>query len=73
MDMYCLNLFLSCNILFSPLFSSMVIESFARYSSFDLHPWSLRVCSKSIQELLAFMVSIEKSDVILIGLTLYVT
>ena len=32
---YCLNLFLSCNILFSP---SMVIESFAGYSSLGLHP-----------------------------------
>ena len=67
---YCLNLFLSWNSLFSP---SMVNTSFAGYSSLGLHPWSLSFCSTSIQDLLAFMVSIEKSDVILIGLALYVT
>ena len=68
--MYCLNLFLSWNILFSP---SMVKESFAGYSSLSLHPWSLSICNTSIQDFLAFMVSIEKSGVILIGLPLYVT
>ena len=67
---YCLNLFLSWNILFSP---SMMNASFAEYSSLGLHPWSLSVCSTSIQDLLAFMVSIEKSGIILIGLPLYVT
>ena len=68
--MYCLNLFLSWNILFCP---SMVNASFAGYSSLGLHPWSLSFCSTSIQDLLAFMVSIEKSGVILIGFPLYVT
>ena len=63
--MYCLNLFLSWNILFSPL---MVKESLAGYSSLGLHPWSLSFCSTSIQDLLAFMVSIEKLGVIVIGL-----
>ena len=57
-DTYCLNLVLSWNILFSP---SMVIESFAGYSSLGLQLWSLCVCSISLQGLLAFMVSIEKS------------
>ena len=60
-----LNLFLSWNILFSP---SMVNASFAVYSSLGLHLWSLSVCSTSIQDLLTFMVSIEKSGVIIIGL-----
>ena len=64
---YCLNLFLSWNILFSPL---IVNESLAGYSSLGLHPWSLSFCSTSIQDLLAFMVSIEKSGVSLIGLPL---
>ena len=68
-DMCCLNLFLSWNILFSP---SMVNENFAGNSNLGLHPWSLSVCSTSIQDLLAFKVSIEKSGVILIGFPLYV-
>ena len=67
---YCLNLFLSWNILFSP---SMVNASFAGYSSLGLHPWSLSFCSTSIQDLLAFMVSSQKSGVILIVFPLYVT
>ena len=67
---YCLNLFLSWNILFSPL---VVNASFSGYSSLGLHPWSLSVCSTSIQHPLAFMVSIEKSGVILLGFPLYVT
>ena len=66
---YCLNLVLSQNILFSP---SVVIESFTGYSSLDLHSLSLSVCSTSSQDLLAFMVSIEKSGVILIGQPLYI-
>ena len=65
--MYYLNLFLSWNILFSPL---IVNYSLADYSSLGLHPWSLSFCSTSIQDLLAFMVSIEKSCVSLIGLLL---
>jgi hypothetical protein len=34
---------------------------------------SLRVCMTSVQDLLAFIVSVEKSGIILIGLPLYVT
>ena len=70
MATYCLNLVLSWNILFSPF---IVIESFAGYSSLGCHPCSLRVGRISIQVLLAFRVSMEKSGVILIGLPLYVT
>ena len=64
---YCLNLFLFWNILFSPL---KVNDSFAGYSSLGLHPWSLSFCSTSIQDLLSFMVFIEKSGVSLIGIPL---
>ena len=67
---YCLNLSLSWNILLSPM---MVNASFAGYNSLGLHPWSLSFCSTYIQDLLAFMVFIEKSGVILIGFPLYVT
>ena len=52
---------------------SMVIESLARYSSLGWHLCSLSVCITSVQALLAFIVSGEKSGVILIGLPLYVT
>ena len=51
----------------------MLIESFAGYSSLDWHLCSLRVCMTSDQALLAFIVSVEKSGVILISLSLYVT
>jgi hypothetical protein len=67
---YCVNLVLSCNILVSP---SMVIESFAEYSSLDWHFCSFSVCMISVQVLLAFIVSGETSAVILVGLPLYVT
>ena len=70
MERYCVNLVLSWNTLVSP---SMVIESFAGYSSLGCHLCSLRVCMTSVQALLAFIVSGEKSGVILIGLYLYVT
>ena len=70
MERYCVNLVLSWNILVCP---SIVIESFAEYSSLGWHLCSLRVCMKSAQDRLAFMVSGEKSGVILIGLPLYVT
>jgi hypothetical protein len=70
MERYCVNLVLSWNILASP---SMVIESFARYISLGWHLCSLRVCMASAQDLQAFIVSGEKSGVILIGLPLYVT
>ena len=65
-DMHCLNLFLSWNILCSSL---MVIERLADYSGL----WFLSVFSTSIQNVLAFMVYIEKLSVILIGLPIYVT
>ena len=63
-----MNLVLSWNTLVSP---SMVIESLAGYSSLGWHLCSLSVCITSVQALLAFIVSGEKSGVILIGLTLY--
>ena len=70
MERYCVNLALSWNILASP---SMLIESFTGYSSLGWHFCSLRVCMTSVQDLLAFKVSVEKSGVILIDLPLYVT
>ena len=70
MERYCVNLVLSWNTLVSP---SMVIESFAGYSSLGWHLCPLRVCMTSAQDLLVFIVSGEKSGVILIGLPLYVT
>ena len=69
MERYCVNLVLSWNTLVS---LSMVIESFAGYSSLSWHLCSLRVSISSVQDLLAFIVSGEKSGVILIGLPLYV-
>ena len=70
MERYCVKLFLSWNILVSP---SVVIESFDGYSSLGWHLCSLRVCTRAAQDLPAFIVSGEKSGVILIGLPLYVT
>ena len=70
MERYCVNWVLSWNILVYP---SMVFESFAGYSSLGWHLCSLSVCIISVQDLLAFVVSNEKSGVILIGLPLYVT
>ena len=67
---YYVNLVLSWNILVSP---SMVIESLAGYSNMGWHLCSFRVCMMSFQYLLVFIVSFEKSGVILIGLPLYVT
>jgi hypothetical protein len=66
----CLNLILSCHILVSPC---IMIESFVGYSSLGWHLCSLRVCMTSVQALLAFTVSGEKSGVILIDLPLYVS
>ena len=54
-------------------YSSMVIGHFAGYSSLGWHPWSLNVCITLDHDLLDFIVSNEKSGVILIGLPLYVT
>ena len=70
MERYCVKLFLSWNTLVSP---SMVIESFSGYSSLGWHLCSLRVCMTSVQDFLAFIVSGEKSSVIMIGQPLYVT
>ena len=62
MERYCVNLVLSWKTLVSPCF---VIESFSGYSSLGWHLCSLRVCITSVQDLLAFIVSGEKSGVIL--------
>ena len=70
MERYCVNLVLSWNTLVS---LSMVIESFAGYSSLGWHLCSLSVCITSVQDFLAFIVSGDKSAVILEGLPLYVT
>jgi hypothetical protein len=51
----------------------MVFESFVGYRSLGWHLCSLRVYMTSAQYLLAFIVSDEKSGVILTGLLLYVT
>ena len=48
-------------------------ESLAGYSNLGWHLCSLEVCIASVQDLLAFIVSGEKSGVTLIGLPLYVT
>ena len=65
-----MNLVFLWNTLVSP---SMVIESLAGYSSLGWHLCSLSVYITSVQDFLAFIVSGEKSGVILIGLPLYVT
>ena len=70
MERYCVNLVLSCNTLVSP---SMVIESLAGYNSLGWHLCSLSVCITSVQDILAVIVSDEKSGVILTGQPLYVT
>lgn len=43
----------------------MELKSFAGYSSLCWHLQSLGACKTSVQSLLAFRVSIKKSDVIL--------
>ena len=58
------------NILFSP---SILIESFAWYSSLCWHLCCFRVSKISVQALLAFRISAKKLDIILIGWPLYVT
>ena len=67
MERYCVNLVLSWNILVSP---PIIIESFNEYSSLGWHLCSLSVYITSAQDLLPFIVSSEKSGVILIGLPL---
>jgi hypothetical protein len=69
-ERYCINLVLLWNILFPP---SMVIEIFAEYTSLGWLLYSFRVCMTSAPNLLVFVVSVEKSVVILIYLPLYVT
>ena len=54
-------------------FLSMLIDNFAEYSTLGWNLCSLRVCMTSVQALLACSVSVEKSGVILIGLTLHIT
>jgi hypothetical protein len=67
---YCINLVLSWNTL---VFPSIVIQSFGGYSSLGWHLCSLRFCMTSAHDPLSFIVSGEKSGIILIGLPLYVT
>jgi hypothetical protein len=55
------------------LLSCFFFESFVGYSSLGWHLCSPRVCMTSAQDFLAFIVSVEKTGVILIGLPLYVT
>jgi len=64
-EIYCVNLILSWNILISP---SMVIESYVEYYSLVWYLCFLRVCMKSAQDLLSFIVTGEKSGVVLIRL-----
>jgi hypothetical protein len=59
------NLVLLWNTLVSP---SMVIDSLSGYSSLGWHLCFFSVCITSVQDLLAFIVSGDKSGVILIGL-----
>ena len=54
-------------------FSLYGIERTSGYSNLGWHLCSIRVCMTSAQALLAFIVSGEKSSVILISLPLYVT
>jgi hypothetical protein len=69
-EIYCVNLFLSWNILSSP---SMLIASFVGYSSLGWYLCSFRFCMTSAQDLRDFIVSGEKPGTILIGLPLYDT
>ena len=50
---------------------SMVFENLASYSCLHGNLYSLRVCMTSAQDLDAFIVSVENSCVIVIGLPLY--
>jgi hypothetical protein len=63
------NLVLSWNTL---VFPSKVM-SFVGYSSLGWHLCSFRFCMTSVQDLLVFIVSGEKSGVIQTGLPLYIT
>ena len=52
---------------------SILTESFAGYNSLGWHLYSLRVYMTSQKALLDIVICVEKFDVILIGLSLYVT
>jgi len=65
-----INLVLSWNILVS---LCMLLECFTGYNNLVWQFCSLRVFLTSVQDILTFIVSCEKSGVILIGLTIYVT
>jgi hypothetical protein len=69
-ERYCGNLSFSWNTLVSPC---MVIESFAGISSLVWHLCSLRICVTSAKDILTFVVSGEKSGVILVSLPSYVS
>jgi hypothetical protein len=69
-ESYCFNLVLSWNILVSPF---VVIESFLCIVALAGIGIILGVCMTSVQDLLAFRFSLEKSGIILINLPLYVT
>jgi hypothetical protein len=66
-ERYCVNLFLSWNILISP---SKVIENIAGYSNLGWHLCSLRVYMTSAQDLQAFIVCGEMSRIIVISMIL---
>jgi hypothetical protein len=51
----------------------MLIESFAWYSGLGWYLYSLGVYMTASQYILAFIVSGEKSGIVLIGMPLYVT
>jgi hypothetical protein len=51
----------------------MVIERSSGYSSLGWRLWFLRGYKTSVQALLPFRVSVEKSTVVLVSLPLYVT
>ena len=70
MERYCVVLVLSWNTL---VYQSMVTEILAGYSSLVCHLWSLSVCITSVQDHMAFIISGEKSGVILTGLPLFAT
>ena len=70
MERYCINFGFVMKYLG---FSTMVIECYAGYSNLGCHLCSLRVCMTSVHDLLAFIISGEKSGIILIGLPSYVT
>jgi hypothetical protein len=69
-EIYCVNLVLSWNFLVS---QSMSIECFAGCSSLGCHLCSPMVCLTSAQDLLAFIVCVQKPAIVLISLPLYVT